>query len=568
MTEPASEHGERQREGLDSGRSATLVGAGIFLSRISGLVREAAMAWLLGLGIAADAFRAALRIPNLLQNLFGEGALSAAFIPVYARLLDQGREEEADRVAGAVAGLLALVTGVIVVVAVLFAEPITSVLAFGLRGETFDLTVTLVRIMTAGIGFLVLSAWCLGVLNSHRRFFLPYVAPVAWNAAQLAVLVVVAILGWEPDDIAVALAWGVFCGGVLQFAVQVPAVRKAAPGIRLSLRTDLDGVRTTVRRFGPALLGRGVVQIGAYVDLALATLLATGAIAALATAQVLYLLPVALFGISVAAAELPELSRAEQRDDELRERLTTGLGRIAFFVTFCVIAYLCAGNLIVAAVYQRFEFDADDTLLVWLTLSAYSIGLVAVTASRLMQNVLYARGDVAGPARIAATRVTVAALAGAVLMFQLDRVLIVDGALVGLDRAFEQLYLEPLSVAIRSASDLPLRVGAVGLALASGLAAWLELGLLRSRLRRELGRIPPVLGPARRLLGPAAAAAALMIVLNLMIVHNAVTGAVPVLVAAPFVVGAGGVTYVSLAAITGIPEAKSLAARAARLISR
>ena len=161
-----------------SRRPAAVVAAGILSSRLAGLARERAMSNYLGVGPAVDAFRAAMRIPNVLQNLLGEGVLSASFIPVYASALERGDEEEAGRIAGAVAGLLAALAGTLVVIGVVFARPLTSVLAPGFTGETFELTVTLTRILTPGIGVLVLSAWCLGVLNSHRRFFLSYVAPV------------------------------------------------------------------------------------------------------------------------------------------------------------------------------------------------------------------------------------------------------------------------------------------------------------------------------------------------------------------------------------------------------
>src|SRR5690606_9129531 len=170
-------------------RGSMLVAAGIFLSRIAGLLRETVIGTVLGTTPAADAFKAALRIPNLMQNLMGEGVLSASFIPVYARLRAEGRDEEAGRLAGAIAGLLAALTGVISLVGVVFAAPLTDLLVPGFAEDKYELTVQLTRIMFPGIGFLVLSAWCLGVLNSHKQFFLSYVAPVLWNVAQIAALV-------------------------------------------------------------------------------------------------------------------------------------------------------------------------------------------------------------------------------------------------------------------------------------------------------------------------------------------------------------------------------------------
>src|SRR5215510_5815974 len=157
-----------------SGRSAFLIGTGIILSRLAGLVRERALSHYLGTLPVADAFRAALRIPNFMQNLFGEGVLSASFIPVYARLIGKEDPEEADRVAGAVFGLLGVATAVLVASGVLAAPLLVHLIAPGFKGEARDLTVLLVRIFFPGVGLLVMSAWCLGILNSHRRFFLSY----------------------------------------------------------------------------------------------------------------------------------------------------------------------------------------------------------------------------------------------------------------------------------------------------------------------------------------------------------------------------------------------------------
>src|SRR5919106_49431 len=284
MTAPPSPPATRRRG--RAGGSA-LVGAGILLSRATGLVRERAVGHFFGTGYAADAFTAANRIPNVLQSLLGEGVLSASIIPTYSRLLAQGREREAGHVAGAVAGLLAAVVGTLVLLAVAFARPVTAVLAPGLAEDTFELTVTLMRIITPGIGILVLSAWCLGVLNSHRRFFLSYVAPVLMNVAQVAVLVVAAavVAGDLSGDMSEAaqsslvvwLAWGPLLGGVAQFAVQVPAVMKLAPGLRFSLRTRDAGTREVIRSFVPIVAGRGVVHLSGFLHLVLASFLALGA---------------------------------------------------------------------------------------------------------------------------------------------------------------------------------------------------------------------------------------------------------------------------------------------------
>src|SRR5687767_12812591 len=176
------------RTEVSTGRSAFFVGAGILISRVVGLIRQRIFAHYFGSSGEGDAFSAAFRIPNFLQNVFGEGALSASFIPVYAKLLAQEDEKEAARVANAIFGILALVTAVVVLMGVLTTPYIVTIIAAGFEEERRDLTITLVRILFPGAGVLVLSAWCLGVLNSHHRFFISYTAPVAWNAAIITAL--------------------------------------------------------------------------------------------------------------------------------------------------------------------------------------------------------------------------------------------------------------------------------------------------------------------------------------------------------------------------------------------
>src|SRR5437588_2831861 len=196
------------------GRSATLVAAGMFLSKIAGLVRERVFAHYFGNSDAADVFRAAIRIPNFLQNLFGEGVLSASFIPVYARLRAVGEEEEASDVADAVATLLALVTAVLVLLGVLATPYIIDAIAPGFVGVKRELTVRLVRIFFPGAGLLVMSAWCLGILNSHGRFFLSYAAPIAWNAVMIATLIGFG-RNHSEESLAIITAWGSVLGSAM-----------------------------------------------------------------------------------------------------------------------------------------------------------------------------------------------------------------------------------------------------------------------------------------------------------------------------------------------------------------
>ncbi|MEM8904941.1 MAG: murein biosynthesis integral membrane protein MurJ [Actinomycetota bacterium] len=542
-------------------RGASLVAAGIGLSRLAGLVREVLLGTALGSSGAADALRAAIRLPNLLQNLLGEGVLSASFIPVHSRLLEQGRRDEARLVAAGVLGFLTVAAGIVALLVVVLARPLTAILATGFSGERFELTVELTRIVAVGTAVLVPSAWCLGVLNSHRRFFVSYVAPVAWNAVQIVVLAVVVVRGWTERDAAEAVAWALVLGGLAQLLVQLPSVWRVSGPVRPHLDHQLAGVRETLRRFVPAVVGRGSAQLAAFVDLWLASLLAAGAVAAIGYAQVLYLLPISLFAMSVAAAELPELSRLGLDDREgLVERTARGLRRILVFVAFTAVAFLLAGQTIVATIFERGRFDADDTVLVGVALGGFGLALVPTACSRLLQNALFAVGDVSGPARISIVRLAIGAGVGGVMMLAFDRVLVVDGEITGLLNLGDPLGLLP--EAVREDDELPLRLGAVGLALGAACGAWVELVLLRRRLDDHIGPTS-LLGRSGLTFGAAVVAAATVIGLGLTVSRG-----MPDLVRLVVVLGPAGVAYLAVLRIGGIAEVDEVLRPARRVLGR
>lgn len=462
-----------------SARSAHWVAAGIFLSRIAGLVRERAIAHYLGVSLFTDVVRTAFRMPNVLQNLLGEGTLSASFIPVYATLLEEGRKEEAGRVAGAIFGLLVALAGALALIGVFLAPVLVSVFTPGFEGLRRELTIASVRIIFPMAGILVLSAWALGILNSHRRFFVSYVAPVAWNAAIIATLV---FFGGriDPSRLVIAVAWGALVGGLLQFGVQLPWVFRLERRLRVSIDTRPSEVRQAVRNAGPAILGRGVVQVSGYVDFFLASFISIGAISFLGYAQTLYMLPVSLFGMSIAAAELPELARERAREaDTIRARIDGGLTRMAFFVVPTTVGYLILGRYVVGALYQSGDFGADESFVTYLVLGGYSLGLIASTGTRLFSSTFFAFHDTRTPAKVAALRVVASASVGAALMFVLERVEVFGHTL-----------------------------GALGLALGAALGAWIEWTLLRRSLRPLVGRVGAHASAVVRMFVAAAAAAA------------------------------------------------------------
>ena len=445
-------------------RADTSVAAGILVSRLAGLVRVSLFSAYFGqVSEAADAFNAAFRIPNLLQNLFGEGALSGSFIPVHAALRARGEHEAAAGTARTVFALLALAMSVLVLAGVLAAPVLVAAIAPGFTGAKRELTVRLVRILFPGAGLLVASAWCLGVLNSHGKFLLSYTAPVAWNAAMIGTLL---IFGPRHDlnTLAIDLAWGSVAGSVLQFAVQAPfALALTRGGSALALTTP---VRQAVRNFVPVLVSRGAVQLTGYVDAMIASLLPTGAVTGLTNAQLLYTLPVSLFGISISAAELPAMSGdaargtdADGRYEALRARIDSGLRRLAFFVVPSAVAFAALGDVLAAALLQRGRFRPEDSLYVWGILAGSSIGLVATTMARLYSVAHYALGDTKRPLRYAIVRLTAVTTLG---------------------------YL--CAIVLPPHLGIPREWGAAGLTASAGVSGWIEFALLRASLNARIGR--------------------------------------------------------------------------------
>lgn len=445
---------------------AFFVALGIFLSRIAGLVRERVFAHYFGNSASGDAFKAALRIPNFLQNLFGEGVLSASFIPVYSSLLARKSGEDADKVAGAVASLLALVVAFFVLIGVLFSSTFIDLVAPGFEGEKRLLTIQLVQILFPGVGLLVMSAWCLGILNSHRRFFLSYFAPVLWNLSIIAALITYGDVQSQ-SELAMTTAWGLVIGSGLQFLIQLPVVIRLLGRIRLNVDLKFTPVRQVLRNFVPVLFSRGVVQISAYIDSIYASWLPTGAVASIAYAQTIYLLPVSLFGMSVSAAELPELSSIEGSKSEVAARITERINRALLQVSFFVIPTLCVfvflGDLVVGALYQTGEFDYQATLVVWAILAASSVALLPATQGRLYSSAFYALRDADTPLKFAMLRVALTCFFGYFAALRLP-------GWLGVSEMW----------------------GAVFLSISSAFAGWVEFSLLKTALSRSVGASPGV----------------------------------------------------------------------------
>lgn len=500
---------------------AVFVAAGILLSRFAGLIRERAFAHYFGNSAAADVFRAALRIPNLLQNLFGEGALSASFIPVYAGLNEKD-PKEAARVAGIILTLLSLFMTILVALGMLATPLLVDVIVPGFDGEKREAAIRLVRILFPGIGLLVVSAFCLGVLNSHRRFFISYSAPVLWNGAMIFTL-----LYFQDEDgyrFAENLAWGAVAGCALQVLVQLPSMLKYMRGMRPSLNLRATPVQTILTRFFPNLMSRGIIQISAYIEGMIASFLPTGALAAIGYAQLLYTLPTSLFGTAVAASSLVDMSKADDKQ-ELVEKLHQGMRNIAFFIIPSAIAFVLIGHVLAAVLFKTGKFGDDDAYYVWCLLAASAIGLLASTQGRLLATTFYAMKNTKEPLRCSIIRVTTSTLLAVLFAVILPKHLNMSQALA-----------------------------TAGIPFASGLAALLEYSLLRKSLQKEL----PLQKLAGSYISKLVVAASVSGIAGAALYQSLIPAKLPAWMSGGLAIGVFALLYGVLTLISNIREAKDV----------
>jgi putative peptidoglycan lipid II flippase len=403
------------RPSVSRGGGAMLVGAGILLSRIVGLVRNTVFAHYLGATAASDAYTAALRIPNAVRNLLGEGTLSAAFIPVYSRLLAANDPKAATALARAVLGLLMVAVSVLTLLGIAAAPGLTKLLAAGFDAPTQALTTRMIRVLFPMTGLMVISGWCLGVQNAHRRFFMAYASAAMWSIAQIGLLWWGGPRAPTLDVLAVWLAWGTLAGAALQVGAQLPEVVRLIGAPRPTLDRRAEGVSTVLANMVPVITALGVVQLSGFVDVQVASWLPTGATTMLSYAQAVALLPVSLFGVSVAAAELPDLARAEADASlgVLHERVRAGWQRILFYIVPSAAAFVVIGDLLVGMLYRSGRFGASEQRVVHVILGGYAIGLISSGAVKLLASAHYALRDYKTPLRASIISVLISAVLAA-----------------------------------------------------------------------------------------------------------------------------------------------------------
>ena len=436
----------------DIARNAATIAAATFLSRALGFARDMVLAFVLGAGPVADAFFVAFRLPNMLRNLFGEGSLTMSFVPVFSKTLRDSGREDAFALARSAQFWLTLILGALVALAVAFAGPLTSLIApgFARSPEQFDLTVRLVRICFPFALLICSVALCMGVLNSLGHFLYPALAPCMLNVVLIA-----AGLGsvWLGGDTALILAWSVLVAGVLQWLMQLPALR--AKGFTWIGPWPL--AHPGIRRMGllllPSLFGAAVYQTNILLSTLLATFLPTGSVSYLYYADRLVQFPLGVFGVAVSMAALPNLSAlaAEGKKEEFSSTLE-GAVRLSLFIALPATAGLVAlATPMVEILFNRGAFTPDAVRATSLALMAYAAGLPAFATVRPLISACYARQDTRRPVAAAFISLATFGVLGPLLMAPLKH---------------------------------------VGLALAVSAAAWVNAWFLRRHLRHTLGSWP------------------------------------------------------------------------------
>ena len=430
-------------------RSTGVVSSATFLSRILGLVREQVFAYLFGAGFATDAFIAAFRIPNLLRDLFAEGALSSAFIPVFTDHLHNQGKERAWELANRVLNLLVVAVSVIVLLGIIFSPYIVRIIApgFGEEAGKQQLTASLSRIMFPFLLLVALAALAMGILNTFRRFGIPALAPTMFNLGMIAGGVFLSPL-FNPPIIGMAL--GVLLGGFGQVAIQIPSLRRIGFKYRFGINLRDPGVRRILLLMAPATLGLASTQVNIFVNTLIASFLPQGSVSYLNYSFRLMQFPIGVFGVAVATVTFPIVSAyaAKKQMGELVGTFTSSL-KLVFFLSIPSAVFLAvAAQLVISVLFQHGRFNFADTVATSQALMFYCIGLFAYSSVRLTASTFYSLGDTKTPVKTSAVAV---------------------GVNVGLNL----LLMRPL--------------GFRGLALAASVAAMTNLFLLLWALDRRLG---------------------------------------------------------------------------------
>jgi putative peptidoglycan lipid II flippase len=392
-------------------RSAGLIGIATMASRILGVAREAVLAGFFGVGTEMDAFNVAFRVPNLLRDLFAEGAMTAAFVPTFTRTLTQNGRAAAWRLGNLVINALLIVTGVLVAAGILFASPITRAMApeFADVAGKLELTTQLTRIMLPFLTTIAISVAIMGMLNSVHRFFIPALAPTMFNVATIVcafgLVPIMPAIGWPPIA---AIAIGTLAGGIGQIVLQWPVLRREGFRYRPIVDFHDSGLRSVLRLMGPSTFGLAAVQINVVVNTYFASR-QPGAVALLGYAFRVMYLPIGLFGVSIASAALPDVSRHAATDDlaAIRRAVSSAVRMMLMLNVPATIGLITLASPIIAVLLERGRFTALQTEATASALIFYAPGLLGYSAVKIVAPTFYSLRDSRTPVTISVLSVLV-----------------------------------------------------------------------------------------------------------------------------------------------------------------
>jgi len=396
----------------DLARSAGVTGVATMASRVLGLVRDQVLASMFGAGNAMDAFNVAFRIPNLVRDLFAEGAMSAAFVPTFTRELTTGGKERAWRLGNNVLTALIVITGVLVALGMIFAEPLVTAFAgdYSQVPGKLELTMFLTRVMLPFLTLVALAAAIMGMLNSLHQFFLPALSPAMFNIGTIvcafALVPVMPRFGMPPIT---AIAIGTLVGGLAQLAVQWPALTREGFRVRPVLDFRDEGLRRVLVLMGPGTVGLAATQVNVFVNTVLATAQGTGAVSWLNYAFRLMYLPIGLFGVSIATAAIPAVSRHAAQNDRvgIRHTIADGMTLMMMLNVPATVGLIALASPIVRVIFERRAFTALDTAATAGALQFYAIGLIGYSVVRIASPTFYALNESRTPVKVSMASVLV-----------------------------------------------------------------------------------------------------------------------------------------------------------------
>jgi putative peptidoglycan lipid II flippase len=486
-------------------------------SRILGLVREQVIASLFGASAATDAYNVAFRIPNLVRDLFAEGAMSAAFVPTFTKYLAASGREPAWRLGNNVINALLIVTGLLVLLGIVFAYPLVAALAaedYTSDAAKMELTVLLARVMLPALAFIAVGAAVMGMLNALHHFFIPALSPAMFNVVTIicAFALVPLMPGFGLDPI-VAIAIGTLLGGVVQTAMQWPTLRREGFRYRPILDARDEGLRRVLVLMGPGTVGMAATQLNVFVNTWLATAEGEGAVSWLNYAFRLMYLPIGLFGVSIATAVLPTVSRSVHENDVGASRATiaNGLSLMMMLNIPATVGLMVLAVPIVEVIFERGAFTAEDTFATAAALRFYAIGLIAYSVVRIASPTFYALGKNRLPVIVSIYAVIVNAGLNIILV----RVMGYTGLALGTSIAAifnATTLLVLLHRNLHGLNERRIFISLVRIALASaamgaaaaGTAVWLESALPGGALTLQIVRLGLSIGIALLVLAAAA----------------------------------------------------------------